>query len=122
MVSLRWTPWLLMLAADVFPGGCCGGTRYVPPAAGPETGISIVNHTSVQICSVSAAPDTGSPPKSYGSLKEMHLDPGANALVAYPADEKFVLRVLSCDNKELLVKPGMTRTGGVVTVEVTTPK
>jgi hypothetical protein len=120
MVSLRWAPWLMMLVADVFPGGCCGGSRYTPPGPpGPPTGMNIVNHTSLEICSVSSAPDRGTPPTSYGSLKEMHLPPGGTQLVAFPSDHKFVLRVLSCKNEELLVKPGMEPLrDGIVTVEV----
>jgi hypothetical protein len=80
--------------------------------------MSIVNHTNVQICSIGVAGDTGAPPRSYESLLETHLAPGASTLVSFPAHPQFVLRVMSCDSKELLVKPGLTPQEGIVTIEV----
>lgn len=49
----------------------------------------------------------------------MHLDPGGTVLVPFPSGGKFVLRVLSCKNEELLVKPGLEpQPQGIVTIEV----
>jgi hypothetical protein len=81
--------------------------------------MTIVNHSGVMICSVSAADDTGAPRHAYFTLRETHLAPGGSELVPFPpSPERFVLRVLSCDNHEILVKPGLVPQEGVVTVEV----
>jgi hypothetical protein len=107
-----------MLVADVFPGGCCGGSRYRPSPPVPVRGMMIVNHSGVPVCSVGSAADTGTPPRSYENLKEMHLAPGGSELVQFPGDAKFVLHVLSCDGQVLLLQPGLVPQDGIVTVEV----
>jgi hypothetical protein len=121
MISMRWAPWLMMLAADVFPGGCCGGARYHgeqgPPP--PPTGINVVNRSGAPICSIGTAADTGSPPKSYANASDKRLEPGASVLVSFPRGAgKFVLHVVGCDGRELLHRPGMAPSEGVVTVEI----
>jgi hypothetical protein len=80
--------------------------------------MSIVNHTSVQICSAGAARDTGMPPRSFESLKTMRLAPGGSELVPFPQYDKFVLQVLSCESHELLIRPGLVPSDGVMTVDV----
>jgi hypothetical protein len=120
MALTRWAPLLMMIVADVFPGGCCGGARYHGPKGPPI--LSVANHGTADVCQIEWLPADGSGRAQKltlglpSTVPEQPLKPPTSRQYPLPA-EHFTLRLLDCDGKELMVKKDIDAHGESVFVD-----